>query len=88
MLAAHPAVREVAVFGIPDERYGETVCAAVAFEPGATTTSEELQAFCAGRLASYKRPRKIDVHEALPRNSSDKVQKTVLRAPYWQAAAG
>ncbi len=82
VLAAHPAVREVAVFGIPDERYGETVCAAVAFFPGQSATTEELQAFCKERLASYKQPRKIDVHEALPRNSSDKVQKTVLRAAY------
>ena len=82
VLAEHPAVREVAVFGIPDERYGETVCAAVAFRPGAEATAEDLQAFCVGKLASYKRPRRIDIHDALPRNASDKIQKPLLRAAY------
>ena len=86
VLSAHPALREVAVFGIPDERYGETVCAAVSFQPGQSATLEDLAAFCAGKLASYKRPRKLDVLEALPRNASDKVQKGVLRKPYWEAA--
>jgi acyl-CoA synthetase (AMP-forming)/AMP-acid ligase II len=83
-LSLHPAIREVAVFGIPDERYGESVCAAVAFVAGASATPEELQAFCAERIAPYKRPRRIDIHpEGLPRNASDKIQKTVLRKPYW-----
>ena len=88
VLSAHPALREVAVFGIPDERYGETVCAAVSFQPGQSATLEELAAFCEGKLASYKRPRKIDVHAALPRNASDKVQKGVLRKPYREPPAG
>ncbi len=87
VLSTHPAVREVAVFGIPDEHYGETVCAAVAFRPGESATPEELQAFCSGKLASYKRPRRIDVHDALPRNASDKVQKPLLRAAYWPRAS-
>ena len=82
VLSEHPAVREVAVFGIPDEHYGETVCAAVAFRPGHTATPEDLQAYCAGKLASYKRPRRIDIHDALPRNASDKIQKPLLRAAY------
>ena len=60
-LGAHPAVREVAVFGIPDAHYGETVCAAVAFWPQASASAEELQAFCIDRIAAYKRPRKIVV---------------------------
>ncbi len=82
VLGEHPAIREVAVFGIPDEHYGETVCAAVAFRPGQSATVEEMQAFCTGKLASYKRPRRIDIHDALPRNASDKVQKPLLRAAY------
>jgi fatty-acyl-CoA synthase len=81
-LSAHPAVREVAVFGIPDELYGEAVCAAVAFFPGMSAGIDELEAFCRERLAGYKRPRKIDVHDNLPKNSSDKIQKTLLRAAY------
>jgi nickel-dependent lactate racemase len=47
------------------------------------TTPEELIDYCKARLAGYKRPKKIDVHETLPRNSSDKVLKTELRKPYW-----
>lgn len=86
VVAAHPAVREVAVFGIPHELYGESVCAAVAFFPGKSASEAELMAFCGERLAGYKRPRKVDIHQALPRNSSDKVQKTELRKPYWDGA--
>ena len=82
VLSTHPAVREVAVFGIPDERYGESVCAAVAFWPGRSAAPEELEAHCRAELAAYKRPRRIEVHEALPRNASDKVQKAQLRRPH------
>jgi len=82
VLAAHPAVREVAVFGIPDELYGEAVCAAVAFFPGKSASVAELEALCREKLAGYKRPRRIDIHDNLPKNSSDKIQKTVLRAAY------
>jgi acyl-CoA synthetase (AMP-forming)/AMP-acid ligase II len=89
VLAAHPAVREVAVFGIPDQRYGETVCAAVAFWPGQSADPSELEAFCAGRIAGFKRPRRIDIHpDGLPRNASDKVQKPLLRKPYWEKTGG
>jgi acyl-CoA synthetase (AMP-forming)/AMP-acid ligase II len=79
-LAAHPAVREVAVFGIPDPEYGESACAAVVLWPGRSASAAELQEFCRSRLASYKRPRRVEFLESLPRNASDKVQKGVLRA--------
>ncbi|HSV46970.1 MAG TPA: AMP-binding protein [Ramlibacter sp.] len=82
-LAAHPAVLEVAVFGIPDEAYGETVCAAVALRPGQVASADELDRWCVERLARYKRPRRIEFHAALPRNASDKVVKQALRAPHW-----
>jgi len=78
-LATHPAVREVAVFGIPHPLYGETVCAAVSFWPGRSATPLEIEEHCRGQLASYKRPRRVEVLDALPRNASDKVQKNVLR---------
>jgi acyl-CoA synthetase (AMP-forming)/AMP-acid ligase II len=85
VLEAHPAVKEVAVFGIPDDHYGESVCAAVAFLPERSATPEELIAFCADKIAGYKRPRRIDVHpDGLPRNASDKIQKPLLRRPYWE----
>ena len=83
VLAAHPAVQEVAVFGIPDPRYGEAPCAAVALKPGAQATAAELLALCEQQLARYKRPKTIEFHAALPRNASDKIQKQVLKAPYW-----
>jgi fatty-acyl-CoA synthase len=78
-LATHPAVREVAVFGIPHPLYGQAVCAAIGLWPGRTATAAELEEHCRARLAGYKRPRRVEFLAALPRNASDKVQKTVLR---------
>jgi fatty-acyl-CoA synthase len=83
LLAAHPAVQEVAVFGIPDAHYGEAPCAAVALKPGATASAEELLALCERGIARYKRPKKIEFHAVLPRNASDKIQKQVLKAAHW-----
>lgn len=88
VLAAHPAVQEVAVFGIPDAHYGEAPCAAVAFRPGMTATAEELLALCERELARYKRPKRIEFHAALPRNASDKIQKQLLKAPHWAQQRG
>jgi len=78
-LAAHPAVREVAVFGIPDPLYGEQVCAAISLWPGQSVTAQQIEEHCRGQLAGYKRPRRVEFLDALPRNASDKVQKTILR---------
>ena len=88
VLAAHPAVQEVAVFGIPDAHYGEAPCAAVVFKPGMTATAEELLALCEKQLARYKRPKRVEFHAALPRNASDKIQKQVLKAPHWAQPGG
>jgi fatty-acyl-CoA synthase len=85
VLATHPSVREVAVFGIPDALYGETVCAAVALWPGKTATAGEIEEHCRQRLASYKRPRRVELLDALPRNASDKVQKRILRGMFSEA---
>lgn len=79
VLCEHPAVREVAVFGLPDEVYGERVCAAVVLHAADGAGAEELDAFCKARLAAYKRPRRYHFLSALPRNASDKVQKDRLR---------
>ena len=78
-LSSHPAVREAAVLGLPDPLYGETVCAAVVLWPGRSATAAELEAHCRERLAAYKRPRRIELLESLPRNASDKVQKRILK---------
>ncbi|MEY2590431.1 MAG: steroid-24-oyl-CoA synthetase [Acidimicrobiaceae bacterium] len=79
-LYEHPAVHEAAVFGIPHERLGEEVAAAVFLRQGETATVEELQAHVAERLASFKVPTRIIVnHEPLPRNASGKILKRQLR---------
>ncbi|MGJ9412599.1 long-chain-fatty-acid--CoA ligase [Aeromicrobium sp. CF4.19] len=83
VLAEHPSVLEIAVIGVPDDRWGESVKAVVALKPGEVVTSDELIAWTRERLAGYKTPRSIDVVEALPRNPSGKILKRDLRKPYW-----
>ena len=81
--AEHPAVLELAVIGVPDERWGESVKAVVAFKENQRATSEELIAFAREKLAGYKVPRSIDVVEMLPRNPSGTILKPELRKPCW-----
>lgn len=83
VLAEHPAVAEIAIIGVPDDRWGESVKAVVAFRPGMSATADELIAFAREHLAGYKAPSSIDVVEALPRNPSGKILKRDLRKPYW-----
>jgi len=84
VLAEHPAVAEVAVIGVPDDRWGEVVKAVVVLKPDASATPEELIAHCREHLAHFKCPRSVDVLDALPRNPTGKILKRELRAPYWQ----
>jgi long-chain acyl-CoA synthetase len=83
VLADHPGVAEVAVIGVPDERWGETVKAVVVPRPGVAIDSAELIELSHSRLARYKAPTSVDFIDALPRNASGKVLKTALRAPFW-----
>lgn len=83
-LAAHPDVAEVAVFGIPDAVYGEAVCAAVIPAPGAALQPDDLVAWSASRLASYKKPKRVLLLDELPKNAAGKVLKHVLKAPFWR----
>jgi acyl-CoA synthetase (AMP-forming)/AMP-acid ligase II len=84
VLYAHPQVLDAAVFGIPDDEWGERVHAIVQAKPGETIDLGELREFVEPRLANYKRPRDYEVRTELPRTDSGKLLKRVLRDEYWQ----
>jgi long-chain acyl-CoA synthetase len=86
-LAKHPAVAEVAVIGVPSDKWGETVKAVVVVKPGAEVTAAELMAHAKTQLAGFKCPTSVDFMEVLPRNPSGKVLKKDLRAPFWEGKA-
>jgi acyl-CoA synthetase (AMP-forming)/AMP-acid ligase II len=80
VVAKHPAVAQVAVIGLPDDRWGERVHAVVTLAPGATLTVEELQAFCRQEIAGYKCPRSLEVVAQFPMSGAGKILKRELRA--------
>jgi acyl-CoA synthetase (AMP-forming)/AMP-acid ligase II len=81
---AHPEVAEVAVIGIPDEKWGELVLALVVPKPGAALTEEAVIAHTKSKLAGYKCPKRVEFRSELARTATGKLQKFKLRAPYWE----
>ena len=83
-LFSHPDVAEVAVIGVPDEKWGEMVKALVVLAPGATADEGTLIEHCRSKLAHYKCPKSIDFRDELARTATGKLQKFKLRAPFWE----
>ncbi|AJE80703.1 AMP-dependent synthetase and ligase [Streptomyces albus] len=83
-LFSHPAVEEVAVIGVPDEKWGETIKALVVRAPDTEVDEAELIRHCKDRLAGYKAPTSVEFRDTLARTATGKLQKFKLREPYWQ----
>jgi acyl-CoA synthetase (AMP-forming)/AMP-acid ligase II len=81
---SHPDVTEVAVIGVPDDKWGETIKALVVLRDGAELSEADLVAYCRERLAHFKCPRSVEFRDALPRTATGKLQKFLLRKPYWE----
>jgi long-chain acyl-CoA synthetase len=86
VFASHAGVAEVAVIGIPSERWGETPLALVVARPGSNVTAEELRDYGNARLGKMQRVSRVELREELPKNSIGKILKRELRAPYWSAS--
>ncbi len=84
VLFSHPDVAEVAVIGVPDEKWGETIKALVVKAEGSTLTEAELIAYCKSKVAGYKAPTSVEFRDILARTATGKLQKFKLRAPYWE----
>jgi fatty-acyl-CoA synthase len=78
-LHTHPAITDCAVIGVPDEDWGESLCAFIVRRPGEPLGPDEVREYCQRALADYKRPRRVEFVDALPRNATGKVLRRELR---------
>jgi len=85
VVVTHPKVKEVAVIGVPDKKWGEAIKAVVVPKEGYEITEQEIIDYCRDHMASFKKPKSVDMLTALPRNPYGKVQKAALREPYWKS---
>jgi acyl-CoA synthetase (AMP-forming)/AMP-acid ligase II len=83
ILFSHPEVQEVAVIGVPDPKWGETVKALIVPVVGSIITERELIDYCKSKLAGYKCPTSVEFRTELARTATGKLQKFKLREPYW-----
>ena len=77
-------VADCAVFGIPDEEYGEAVCAVVQPQPGVSLSETDVRTYLRSQIAGYKVPKRVEFHAELPREDSGKIFKRKLREPFWE----
>ena len=82
VLYTHPAIADVAVIGVPDEKWGERVHAVIVLKAGQSLDEKGVTEFCREKMAGYKRPRSMEFVTELPRNPSGKIMKKELRAKY------
>jgi fatty-acyl-CoA synthase len=82
IIAGHPDVAEVAVIGVPDQRWGEAVLAVVVPRPGCTVTLDVVREHCFGKIGGFKIPKRLEILNVLPRNGAGKILKHVLRKQF------